>query len=325
MPPRHQAGALLHSRGLWHSLASGSALEGRPDLAGFAGNSFVNVEIPDKTYFKIGEAAKLVEVKPYIIRYWESEFRALRPAKTKSRQRLFQRKDIELLLVIRTLLYERKFTIEGARQQLKEYANAGLSIEQVLDGLVNGTIGVGPGVVASVEEETEPSIEVIDGTRIEELEGDNQSLKAELSELKERYERERASREVAEDELERAQRALEDTESHAGKDATEAHQKIATLETEVAALRAEKQVLTANNADLENARSELLGRLEALEAKLAETPEHDDADARRAETLAMENDELRKDLEHWIRRHQRLRSQMEELWNSALDLAEPEP
>ncbi len=77
---------------------------------------------PDKLYFKIGEVAKIVGVKPYVLRYWESEFPSLRPGKTRSKHRLYRRKDVETLLTIRELLHERRFTIEGARQQLKGVA-----------------------------------------------------------------------------------------------------------------------------------------------------------------------------------------------------------
>ena len=76
--------------------------------------------IPDKPYFKIGEAARICGVKPYVLRYWETEFRSLRPQKTPSQQRLYRRKDVELLLQIRHLLYEKRFTIEGARARLRE-------------------------------------------------------------------------------------------------------------------------------------------------------------------------------------------------------------
>jgi DNA-binding transcriptional MerR regulator len=76
--------------------------------------------IPEKPFFKIGEAARLCAVKPYVLRYWETEFRSVRPQKTRSQQRLYRRKDVELLLKIRHLLYEQRFTIEGARQQLRE-------------------------------------------------------------------------------------------------------------------------------------------------------------------------------------------------------------
>lgn len=76
--------------------------------------------IPDKPYFKIGEAARLCAVKPYVLRYWETEFHSLRLQKTRSQQRLYRRKDVELLLKIRHLLYEERFTIEGARARLRE-------------------------------------------------------------------------------------------------------------------------------------------------------------------------------------------------------------
>jgi DNA-binding transcriptional MerR regulator len=76
--------------------------------------------IPDKPFFKIGEAARLCAVKPYVLRYWETEFHSIRPQKTRSQQRLYRRKDLELLLKIRHLLYEERFTIEGARARLRE-------------------------------------------------------------------------------------------------------------------------------------------------------------------------------------------------------------
>lgn len=77
------------------------------------------IEIPDKTFFKIGEVAKLLGVEPYVLRYWESEFDLLEPEKTKSGQRVYQREDIELLSTIRDLLYQEMFTIAGARRQLE--------------------------------------------------------------------------------------------------------------------------------------------------------------------------------------------------------------
>jgi len=76
--------------------------------------------IPEKPYFKIGEAARLCAVKPYVLRYWETEFRSLRLQKTRSQQRLYRKKDVELLLKIRHLLYDERFTIEGARARLRE-------------------------------------------------------------------------------------------------------------------------------------------------------------------------------------------------------------
>ena len=75
-------------------------------------------EIPDKLYFKIGEVSELLGVEPYVLRYWETEFPALSPKKSGTGHRLYRRKDVELLLRIKHLLYEKRFTIEGARQSL---------------------------------------------------------------------------------------------------------------------------------------------------------------------------------------------------------------
>ena len=77
-------------------------------------------DLPDKLYFKIGEVARLVGVKPYVLRYWETEFSILRPGKTRARHRLYRRKDIETLLEIRRLLYAERYTIEGAKRRLRE-------------------------------------------------------------------------------------------------------------------------------------------------------------------------------------------------------------
>ena len=76
--------------------------------------------IPDKLYFKIGEASEIVGVEAHVLRYWESEFKFLRPLRAGSRQRLYRRNDIENLLKIRELLYTEGYTIAGARQAMKE-------------------------------------------------------------------------------------------------------------------------------------------------------------------------------------------------------------
>ena len=75
-------------------------------------------EIPDKLYFRIGEVAALLGVEPYVLRYWETEFPSLAPKKSGTGHRLYRRKDVELLLRIKHLLYEKRYTIEGARQSL---------------------------------------------------------------------------------------------------------------------------------------------------------------------------------------------------------------
>ena len=84
----------------------------------------------DKLYFKIGEVAKIVGVKPYVLRYWETEFSVIKPGKTRSKHRLYRRRDVETLLKIKDLLHERRFTIEGARKHLREAAVEGQAAAQ---------------------------------------------------------------------------------------------------------------------------------------------------------------------------------------------------
>ncbi len=76
--------------------------------------------IPNKMAFKIGEAAAMVGVKQYVLRYWESEFEMLRPRKSKNNQRVYSRRDVETALMIKKLLYSDRFSIEGARTALKQ-------------------------------------------------------------------------------------------------------------------------------------------------------------------------------------------------------------
>ena len=79
-------------------------------------------EIPAKMYFRIGEVSRLLGVPAYVLRFWETEFRALSPKKSGRGHRLYRRKDVELFYQIKQLLYEKRFTIEGARKSLKSAA-----------------------------------------------------------------------------------------------------------------------------------------------------------------------------------------------------------
>ena len=74
--------------------------------------------IPEKAYFRIGEVSKILNVESYVIRYWETEFRSVKPVRTRSDQRLYRKKDVQELLTIRDLLYSQRFTIDGAKKQL---------------------------------------------------------------------------------------------------------------------------------------------------------------------------------------------------------------
>jgi DNA-binding transcriptional MerR regulator len=88
-------------------------------------------KIPDKLAFKIGEAADLVGVKPYVLRYWETEFDMLKPKKSKHNQRMYERRDVENLLLVKKLLYRDRFSIEGARSALKKLRKDNQRVKQI--------------------------------------------------------------------------------------------------------------------------------------------------------------------------------------------------
>ena len=74
-----------------------------------------------KLYYRIGEVSRITGVKPYVLRYWESEFRWMAPAKSRSKQRLYRKRDIEVIQLIKRLLYDERYTIAGARKKLREH------------------------------------------------------------------------------------------------------------------------------------------------------------------------------------------------------------
>jgi DNA-binding transcriptional MerR regulator len=82
-------------------------------------------QIPDRIYFRIGDVADLVGVKPYVLRYWESEFPMISPEKSATGQRVYRRGDVETLMLIRHLLYDERYSIEGARRRIRELRRDG--------------------------------------------------------------------------------------------------------------------------------------------------------------------------------------------------------
>lgn len=102
-------------------------------------------KIPEKMAFKIGEVARLIGVKTYVLRYWETEFEALNPKKSKNNQRIYEKKDVVMVMMIKKLLYEDRFSIEGAKTALKklkketrkatEVRHLETHLEQVIDRL----------------------------------------------------------------------------------------------------------------------------------------------------------------------------------------------
>ena len=85
-------------------------------------------ELSDKRYYRIGEVSRITGVKAHVLRYWESEFRWMAPAKSRSKQRMYRKRDIEIIQLLKRLLYNERFTIAGARKRLKE-----MGIDRALD------------------------------------------------------------------------------------------------------------------------------------------------------------------------------------------------
>jgi DNA-binding transcriptional MerR regulator len=97
--------------------AFSSATQGKPDVVS---------PIPDRLYFRIGDVADLVGVKPYVLRYWETEFPMIAPQKSASGQRVYRRSDVETVLMIKHLLYTERYSIDGARKRLRELRKDGV-------------------------------------------------------------------------------------------------------------------------------------------------------------------------------------------------------
>ncbi len=108
-----------------------------------------------KLYYSIGEVSEATDLKQYVLRYWESEFPQLSPAKNRAGNRTYREKDIELVNFIKTLLYEKKYTIEGARQKLKELQESGLPLS--IASLEDGATVTAPATPAPAAEKTEPA------------------------------------------------------------------------------------------------------------------------------------------------------------------------
>ena len=101
-----------------------------------AGTPVDSAGSPAKRYYRIGEVSRLTGVKAHVLRYWESEFRWMAPAKSRSQQRLYRHRDIEVILLLKRLLHEERFTIAGARKRLRELGVAhALEVPQVDLGL----------------------------------------------------------------------------------------------------------------------------------------------------------------------------------------------
>lgn len=112
---------------------------------------------PVQEFFSIGEVCELTELKPHVLRYWESQFRFLNPAKNRSGNRVYQRREIELIMLVKHLLYTEKYTIDGARQRLDDHRRAGALKREARQALEFETL-------LGVEVELKEILGLLDGT-----------------------------------------------------------------------------------------------------------------------------------------------------------------
>jgi DNA-binding transcriptional MerR regulator len=122
----------------------------------------MSTAIPVREFFSIGDVCDLTELKPHVLRYWESQFRFLHPAKNRSGNRVYQRREVELIMLVKQLLYVEKYTIDGARQRVEEYKKAG-----ELKALARAALGAQ--TVVSLERELENILIVLDGGVVREV------------------------------------------------------------------------------------------------------------------------------------------------------------
>ncbi|MBI4420537.1 MAG: MerR family transcriptional regulator [Gemmatimonadetes bacterium] len=100
----------------------------------------MTVSHPLQEFFSIGDVCQLTDLKPHVLRYWESQFRFLNPAKNRSGNRVYQRREIELIMLVKHLLYTEKFTIDGARQRIEQYRRTGVLKTEARQALAQETI-----------------------------------------------------------------------------------------------------------------------------------------------------------------------------------------
>jgi DNA-binding transcriptional MerR regulator len=113
---------------------------------------------PVQEFFSIGEVCSLTDLKPHVLRYWESQFKFLNPAKNRSGNRVYQRREIELIMLVKHLLYAEKYTIDGARQKVEEHRRGGDLRPSARAALARET-------VESLEGELAAILELLDGRR----------------------------------------------------------------------------------------------------------------------------------------------------------------
>jgi DNA-binding transcriptional MerR regulator len=111
---------------------------------------------PVQEFYSIGEVCELTDLKPHVLRYWESQFKFLSPAKNRSGNRVYQRREVELIQLVKHLLYTEKYTIEGARQKVEEHRRKG-----EIRGVARAALELQ--TIAAVERELRDILDVLEG------------------------------------------------------------------------------------------------------------------------------------------------------------------
>jgi DNA-binding transcriptional MerR regulator len=123
-------------------------------------------EEPVQEFFSIGDVCALTDLKPHVLRYWESQFRFLNPAKNRSGNRVYQRREVELIMLVKHLLYTEKYTIDGARQRIEEQRRAGS-----LRAEARAALDVQ--MIRDLEAQLQGILRVLDGTESSQADGTN--------------------------------------------------------------------------------------------------------------------------------------------------------
>jgi DNA-binding transcriptional MerR regulator len=118
----------------------------------------VTASRPVQEFFAIGDVCQMTDLKPHVLRYWESQFRFLNPAKNRSGNRVYQRREIELIMLVKHLLYTEKYTIEGARQRIDQFRRTGQLKAEAREALQQETI-------ESLRTELQSILDILDRTK----------------------------------------------------------------------------------------------------------------------------------------------------------------
>ena len=116
---------------------------------------------PTQEFFSIGEVCALTDLKPHVLRYWESQFRFLNPAKNRSGNRVYKSREVELIMLVKHLLYSEKYTIEGARQKIEQYRRTG-----ELRGAARRALGTE--TVRELRQEVDDVLRILEGRTVAE-------------------------------------------------------------------------------------------------------------------------------------------------------------